>query len=88
MDWMVFVAIALSAFILWHAIIDQHPLARDAVAVVVPPPDAPPEKQPIVPRTATIFAEPGISGKIVDALPTVPKLPSEDISHSSIAYQY
>ena len=89
-DWMILTIIGLTAFLMWHIMIDSNPLVHDAVTVVLPDQNnqnnqnKQPLKKPLVEKAQTIFAEPGLGGMIVDPLSTTRVVPEESTASTTI----
>lgn len=95
MDWIVLTIIGLIVFLAWHVYATPHPskMTPSPVTVIVPPVQrhAIQQKGGEVPleKAPTIFAEPGLAGRLIDPLQTEGVvLPADDLAGSSIASSF
>ena len=94
MDWIVLLIIGLLVFLAWHVTTSPHPEGRRPEL----PPD-PTQRRPAsvpqksgggggVQKAMTIFAEPGLSGQVIDPMPTTRQVPAEAPMFSSLAMPF
>jgi len=92
MDWILWTIIGILVFLMWHVMTTPHPNATPPpVTIVVPARQELKElqhnKKPLE-KAATIYAEPGLAGRIIDPLQNGPQNLFEDLAASSIASAY
>lgn len=83
-DWMVITTIGLIGFLMWHIMYDKTMTDSMEYAMSVPNDKA----KVKIEKAATIYGEPGLSGKIVDPLSTTRNTPSESEAWSTIAMPF
>jgi hypothetical protein len=82
-DWVTLTIIGLIGFLMWHTMMDA-PLVSDAVMTVTQKQPQPPLKKAVVEKATTIFAEPGLGGKVIDPLSNVRAVPEESLASTTI----
>lgn len=95
MDWMVMLIVGLLVFLAWHVTTSPHPEQQQDARVAAPAqratvPLATPAKAAatMVQKAPTVFAEPGLSGQVIDPVPTARQVPLEAPMFSSLAMPF
>lgn len=90
-DWVVLVIIGLVGFLMWHIMLDPNPLAKDALTISIPRQQEQqqvPLKKPLIEKAPTLFAEPGLGGKLVDPLSVHRATPEESLAVSTVGMPF
>lgn len=85
MDWILLTIIGLCIFLVWHAMSDTK---VDQKIVHVQQPKKGVKSDSAIKTSMTLFAEPGVSGKIIDPLPASFAPPEENVASSSISHPF
>lgn len=93
MDWMILLIVILLAFLAWHVTTSPHPeeaprdpvQQKDVTDVKNP---APPAAPLMIQKASTVFAEPGLSGQVIDPVPTARRVPLEAPMFSTVAMPF
>ena len=103
MDWMILLIVVLLAFLAWHVTTSPHPeeAPRDAADPVQQAQKqqkqqkqkgaknpAPPAAPLMIQKASTVFAEPGLSGQVIDPVPTARRVPLEAPMFSTVAMPF
>lgn len=96
MDWILLLILGVALFLAWHVMATPHPDAvgpaagPEAAGPAVGPAAAAPRRKDasMVQKASTVFAEPGLSGQVIDPVPTARQVPLETPMFSTLAAPY
>ena len=98
MDWMILLIVGLLMFLAWHVTTSPHPeqqrdtreeeRANGMKQRATVPLATPSKAAAMIQKAPTVFAEPGLSGQVIDPVPTARHVPLEAPMFSSLAMPF